>query len=65
MKHHDPILLDVFRAYGTASNLAKSLGVSRQAVCQWHKVPLKYVRRISAFTGILPEVLRPDIYAEL
>ena len=65
MKTIDPIILDVYRAYGTAANLAKVLGVTRQAVHQWHKVPLKYVRRISSFTGIPPAVLRPDIYAEI
>lgn len=63
MKQHDPTILDVYRAYGTAANLAKCLGVSRQAVCQWRQVPLKYVRRISDFTGISPAILRPDIYA--
>jgi len=62
MKQCDPILLDVYRAYGTQSALAKELGVSRQSVCQWLRVPLKYVRRISEFTGISPAVLRPDIY---
>ena len=65
MKQIDPIILDVYRAYGTATNLAKVLGVTRQAVHQWNKVPLKYVRQISSFTGISPAVLRPDIYAEL
>lgn len=62
MKHHDPILSDVYRAYGTAANLARCLGVTRQAVSQWHKVPLKYVRRIAEYTGISAAVLRPDIY---
>jgi DNA-binding transcriptional regulator YdaS (Cro superfamily) len=65
MKAHDPIILDVYRAYGTAAALAKELGVSRQAVCQWRRIPLKYVRRIASFTGLSPAVLRPDVYAEI
>jgi DNA-binding transcriptional regulator YdaS (Cro superfamily) len=65
MKAHDPIILDVYRAYGSASQLARALGITRQCVCQWRKVPLKHVRAIAQFTGISRAVLRPDIYAEV
>ena len=62
MKQCDPIVLDVFRAYGTQSALARQLGVTRQAISKWRHVPLKYVRVVSQFTGLSPAVLRPDIY---
>ena len=65
MRQCDPIVLDVFRAYGTQTKLAKELGVTRQAISKWRHVPLKYVRRVSQFTGFSPAVLRPDVYAEL
>ena len=51
MKQCDPIVLDVFRAYGSQTALAKELGVTRQAISKWRHVPLKYVRRVSQFTG--------------
>ena len=65
MKQSDPILLDVFRAYGSRAKLASELGVTRQAISKWRHVPLKYVRRLSQFTGLSPAVLRPDVYADL
>lgn len=65
MKERDPILVEVFAAYGGASHLAKELGVSRQCVSQWSKVPLKYIRQIARHTQISPQRLRPDIYAEI
>lgn len=65
MKNFDPILLDVFRAYGSRAKLANELGVTRQAISKWRHVPLKYVRRLSQFTGLSPAALRPDVYADL
>jgi hypothetical protein len=62
MKHCDPIVLDVFRAYGSQAKLARELGVTRQAVSKWRRVPLKYVRLVSQFTGLTAAILRPDIY---
>ena len=65
MRQCDPIVFEVFRAYGSQTALAKELGVTRQAISKWRHVPLKYVRRVSQFTGFSPAVLRPDVYAEL
>jgi hypothetical protein len=59
----DQIISQVCAAYGSAANLSRALGITRQAVALWRKVPLKYVRRISAHTGIPLDQLRPDIYA--
>jgi len=63
MKETDPIVLDVLKACGGASKIAKELGITRQAVSQWRRVPLKYVRFIAQRTGFSPSVLRPDIFA--
>jgi hypothetical protein len=57
------ILKKVFDHYGGAAALAYELNITRQAVWQWQAVPLKYVRKIEADTGIPREKLRPDIYA--
>jgi DNA-binding transcriptional regulator YdaS (Cro superfamily) len=61
----DPILTEVFAAYGSASSLSRTLGISRQCVGQWKRIPLKYVRDVAKRTGISPDRLRPDVYAEI
>lgn len=63
-KERSPILEAVFAHYGNSHRLSILLGCSRQAVHVWTKVPLKYVKRIAAETGIPREKLRPDIYGD-
>ena len=63
MINHDKILKSLFDFYG-ASMLATKLGISKQAVHQWRKVPALRARDIEQITGIPREELRPDIYGE-
>ena len=58
----DAILNDVFAATGTAAALGALLGISRSAVSQWQKVPLRYLKQVSELTGIPRRKLRPDLY---
>lgn len=44
------------------SELARILGLTRQAVSVWDIVPSKHVPRVSKLSGIPCEELRPDIY---
>lgn len=62
MKHRHPILVDVFVAVGGAVELAKRLGITRQAVNLWPMVPLKHLKAVSEITGIPRQQLRPDLY---
>ena len=41
--------------------IAAALGVSHQAVKQWPRVPQDRVFQVSRFTGLAPEILRPDL----
>jgi DNA-binding transcriptional regulator YdaS (Cro superfamily) len=61
-KDKQPILYVVFRAYGNASRLAESLGISKQAVARWKAVPFRHLKTISDVTGISRRKLRPDLY---
>lgn len=40
---------------------AKELGISRQAVALWSKVPAEYLPEVERATDIPRHVLRPDI----
>jgi len=50
------------RQAGSATSLAKALGVSRPAVSRWRVCPVPRVLAVEALTGIRRELLRPDIY---
>lgn len=47
---------------GGATALSKRLGVTRQAVEQWDKVPARHCLAVEEATGISRHELRPDIY---
>ena len=50
------------QAAGGAAALAAKLGISKQAVSMWQKIPAERVIAIEAATGIPREELRPDLY---
>ena len=47
---------------GLQSQLARHLGVTRQAISDWPVVPIDRLRAVEKFTGIPREKLRPDIF---
>lgn len=63
MKDQKYILKEVFKRAGNKNQLAKALGVSRQYVQAWTKVPLVHIDAIAKATKIPRKILRPDIYA--
>ena len=60
----DSILAHVIAAAGGPSALARALGISPQAVCQWKRVPPLRAQAVHDVTGIPPAVLRPDIFGK-
>lgn len=58
----DPVLIEVFRAMGSATALAKALGVTRAAVSRWERLPLRHLGTVSKLTNIPRQKLRPDLY---
>lgn len=47
---------------GNAARLAEQLGVRRQALYQWDRVPAERVLEIERITGVPRQELRPDLY---
>lgn len=43
-------------------DLARKLGISRQAVHQWTQCPPKHVLTLEAMSGVPRHHIRPDIY---
>ncbi len=50
------------QASGSIRALARALGISRQSVSNWQKIPADRVLIVEAVTGISRTVLRPDLY---
>lgn len=44
--------------------LARKLGITRQAIGLWKKIPAERVVEIEEVTGIPREQLRPDLYRD-
>jgi len=49
-------------ALGSYAELARKLKITRGAVAQWNKIPIKHVVALERLTGIAREELRKDIF---
>ncbi len=50
------------KAKGSISALARSIGITRAAICQWERIPAGRVVEIERLTGVPRQELRPDLY---
>lgn len=56
------ILTRAAQKVGGMAQLAAQLGVARQAVYQWRRIPVDRVVEVERITGISRNELRPDIF---
>ena len=63
MSKPTPLQLAISAAGGPTA-LAKKLGVSKQAVCQWKRCPPGQVLAVEKLAGVSRYDLRPDIYGK-
>ena len=61
---HDFGLRKAIETIGSGNRLAKELGIARQAITQWSRIPADRVIEIERLTGIPREELRPDLHPE-
>ncbi len=57
-----PILKSAAQRLGGVNQLADGLGVTRQALYQWSRVPAERVIEIERLSGVARHDLRPDLY---
>ncbi len=57
-----PGLARIRATKGLQSELARHLGVTRQAISDWPEVPITRLIEVERFTGISRESLRPELY---
>lgn len=51
-------------AAGGGAELARGLGLKRQAIYQWDRIPPNRVLRVEEITGVPRHRLRPDLYPQ-
>ncbi len=59
---HIPALAEAALRVGGVAKLAEMLGLSRQAVYKWKRVPAERAPQIERLTGVPRAELRPDLY---
>ncbi len=61
-RQRTPELLKALELAGGAVTVAKALGITRQAVYQWKRVPEYDLDYFTGATGLSRKQLRPDLY---
>jgi len=59
-----PVLVYAAEKVGGMAQLAAELGIARQAIYQWTRVPVDRVVEIERLTGVPRFELRPDIFGD-
>jgi len=62
MSERKAALERAIKAAGGPAKLARPLGISAQAVCQWDEVPPLRVLAVEQVSGVPRHELRPDLY---
>lgn len=55
-------LAEAVHRAGSVARLADLLGVSRQVIYKWKRIPQDRILEIERLTGVPRETLRPDLY---
>jgi len=62
MRIDDPHILRAIERAGGGTVVAARLGLTRQAIYQWRRIPAQYVIALERLSGVSRRRLRPDLY---
>ncbi len=62
MDKANPVLVAIREQRGLAPKLAKRLGISREAVWLWRRVPAEHALIVAEMLKLPPHKVRPDLY---
>ena len=63
MQRNDALTEAIERAGGLQA-LGRMLGISKQAIDQWRRVPAERVLEVERLTGVSRYLLRPDVFGK-
>lgn len=58
------VLMYAAQKVGGIAHLAEKLGIARQAIYQWSRIPAERVVDVERITGVSRTELRPDIFGD-
>jgi hypothetical protein len=58
----DEVMQDIFSRVGYSAVIARHIGVTRQYVSAWKRVPAHYVLELAPLLEKTPQQIRPDIF---
>ena len=61
-EQRDRIMRRIYSERGLATDIARKLGLTYQAVQQWKRVPPEHVMSVAPILDMKPEDIRPDIF---
>lgn len=56
------VLMYAAQKVGGVAQLASQLGIARQAIYQWSRIPAERVADVERITGVPRNELRPDLF---
>jgi hypothetical protein len=64
MGQRNPVLVAIREEYGLAAKLGRKLGITREAVWMWERVPPKHALRVAKFMKLPVHKVCPEIVPE-